>query len=350
MSDIQWKYAKNPHDGGIVSIEEANKLSVSSRYKPSYKCLDCGRPMDPKKGEKKRHHFAHRTDEERNSCRGEGARHWTAKINLEKYIRAKRKFGHLRVSDVTVEHQTATNLRVDLRILFDLKAKEDNFLYVEVVDKNPPDDRKIRELNEKMLVFKIQRYEDEYIENNHFLPDFDSQLSSFLNKKNHGKRKCVALANSGHRCKNYPTKGGQLCQYHRPRKKGYVRRRAYIFRIDSPCYSCKNNTPLIHAFSPPSNKLYQEFDENWFGNYEITMDDDFQLGSKISEIYPWVRLEFSRTQNRKVHANHCIHCDRMQGNFFTRKEMILRLGNGDIMKPIKSIDYFSKYELDMEIL
>ena len=79
------------------------------------------------------------------------------------------------------------------------------------------------------------------------------------------------------------------------------------------------------------------------------MDDDFQLGSKISEIYPWVRLEFSRTQNRKVHANHCIHCDRMQGNFFTRKEVILRLGNGDIMKPIKSIDYFTKYELDIEI-
>ena len=103
VSDIQWKYAKAPHSGSNVSIEEANKLRTSAKYKPTYKCLDCGRPMDPKKGAKKRHHFAHRSDDERNSCRGEGARHWTAKIHLTDYIKNKKKFDKFSVSNVSIE-------------------------------------------------------------------------------------------------------------------------------------------------------------------------------------------------------------------------------------------------------
>ena len=350
MLDIRWKFAKNPHTGKNVSIEEANRLATGSKFKPAYKCLDCGRPMDPKKGPKKRHHFAHRSDDVRAACQGEGARHWTAKINLEQFIRKHKKFSKLRVSDVSIERRTPSGLRADLRILFDSKRKEKNVLYVEIVDKNPPDDRKKVEFEGRMVVFEIKKYDDDQIDGNHFLPDFVKELEVFIERKKAKREKCSALANSGHKCKNYPIKGEKLCQYHRPRKKGYYRRRAYIFRVESACYSCKKKTPLIHAFSPHTNELHGSFDTNWFGNYEITMDDDFALGSKISEIYPWVRLEYSRTQGRKVHANHCIHCHRMQGNFFTRREVRFRLGNGENLKLVKEVDYFSNFELDEEVI
>ena len=59
MSDIQWKYAKNPHSGKTVSIDEANKLNKSTKFKHNYRCLDCDSQMTVKKGQIKRHHFSH---------------------------------------------------------------------------------------------------------------------------------------------------------------------------------------------------------------------------------------------------------------------------------------------------
>jgi hypothetical protein len=219
MSDIQWKYAKNPHVGSNVSIEKANKLKTSKKYKPAYTCLDCGRSMDPKKGAKKRHHFAHRSDDERNSCKGEGPKHWTAKIHLADYIINKKKFNKFRVSDVSIESKVSSGLIADLKIAFKSDEGSIGHIYIEIVDSNPPCEQKNIEFEGKMIVFKISDYNDDEINDNYFLPDFVKQFEDFVcqyvkNQKSSKKPKCLKIKWDGERCKNWPIKNTKHCAYH----------------------------------------------------------------------------------------------------------------------------------------
>ena len=231
MSDIQWKYAKNPHSGFVESIEDANKLRTSNRYKPAYICLDCDRPMIPKKGTKKRHHFAHKSDEESDNCKGEGARHWTAKINLSKFLETKKQFEKFTITNVSVEKRDYSGLIADLKLTIKTQRENSQHVNIEIVDTNPPSERKNAEFAGKMIVFEIKNYGDEEINENYFLPDFVRKLeefvnNSFKNRRNSKKSNCISKNRNGEPCKAPPIRGTTHCMFHTKKyqKEAYVTR------------------------------------------------------------------------------------------------------------------------------
>ena len=345
MSDIKWKYAAHPHTGMNISIEDANK-----QKKRDYKCLDCGGAMVPKKGIIRRHHFSHKSDSDRDSCGGEGARHWTAKLSLAAFLSETKELRGTSIDDVRVEVRDGSGLVPDITVEYRLNHSKNEMrkVHIEIVDLNPPSERKKEEFDGKMIVLTINEMDDDYINEKHFFGEFfglwlDHQSKP---KKRSNSKKCSAITKAGNPCKNYPLKNKDLCSYHKPRKPENWRRRAYIFRFDMKCWSCEEDTPVIHAFSPPTNILHSEFDEKWLGNYEVTMNDDYRLGSRIAEIYPWVRYTYSHTQKRKTHSNHCLQCEKMQGNFYVEKAAFLRRARGEPPMMINEVDYISNYVIE----
>lgn len=224
MSDIQWKYAKNPHSGKTVSIDEANKLNKSTKFKHNYRCLDCDSQMTVKKGQIKRHHFSHIGDEERDSCKGEGARHWTVKIETAKYLGSKENgIKGIRISSVNIEKRDYSGLISDIKLSYVINDSKVNILHIEIIDSNPPSERKKHEFKDKMLMFEIKDFSDEKITNKHFLVDFVLQLQDFVSKKksqigelSHLKNKCEKIKRNGEQCKNWPIKSTKHCAYHTP--------------------------------------------------------------------------------------------------------------------------------------
>ena len=137
--------------------------------------------MIPKKGTRKRHHFAHKSDEESDNCKGEGARHWTTKINLSRYLEAKKQFSNFNVTNVSVEKRDYSGLVADLNLTIKSRRENTQHVNVEIVDTNPPSERKKEEFAGKMIVFEIKNYGDEEINENYFLPDFVRELEQFIN-------------------------------------------------------------------------------------------------------------------------------------------------------------------------
>ena len=238
MLDIQWKYAKNPHSGKTVSIDEANKLNKSTKFKPDYRCLDCDSPMITKKGAIKRHHFSHLADEERSSCKGEGARHWTVKIETARYLKSKENvIKGIKIISVNIEKRDHSGLISDIKLSYIIKDSKVNILHIEIVDSNPPNERKIHEFKDKMLIFEIKNFSNEKIADKHFFGDFALQLQDFIsNMENQNrelsslKKKCEKLKRNGERCKNWPIKSTKYCPYHTP---GHIvlRRRNFMKKI-----------------------------------------------------------------------------------------------------------------------
>jgi len=72
----------------IINI---NDISPETRKTHIYYCLGCGKELIPRLGEVRLKHFAHKVQQENDSCSGETYLHYTAKILLYNSIRAKIK-------------------------------------------------------------------------------------------------------------------------------------------------------------------------------------------------------------------------------------------------------------------
>ena len=223
MSDITWKFAKHPDTGKIVPIDEANKLNRSAKYRRDYKCLDCGNLMVVRKGEKRQHHFAHKSDSHRESCQGEGGRHWTVKLVVLDFLN-QREIDGLRFFDSILEKRLRTGLQPDVVARYrrtpQARTKE---IYIEIVDKNPPSEQKKKEFGRKLLTFTITDLSDQYIAERYFMSDFGLTLQTHIKRRKPRVKRhlgCSAITQTGEKCCAAPIRGTDRCMFHRKKKSG----------------------------------------------------------------------------------------------------------------------------------
>ena len=280
MSEIQWKYAKNPNSGKIVSIEDANKLKNQA-----YVCLDCGGKMAPKKGPKKRHHFSHYAQEDESKCSGEGAKHWLAKINLKRFIESEKNIGTSKITNVKMEKKVDSGLIPDLEVNFTVAINLDvtpdcsaNYsesisdkVYLEIVDKGPPSEEKIEKFGKRMIKIDITDRSFESIRSNHFLIDFITLWNEHINQL-----------------------GSEKIRYY---NEGVSNFGVPEFVKKYNCYKCKKEILVYYGYSPDDKY------GNW-GN-QITVHDILRQG--VAYTYRYVK------KSNKMHwMNVCPYCDTSQ--------------------------------------
>ncbi len=93
----------------------------------------------------------------------------------------------------------------------------------------------------------------------------------------------------------------------------YARKELFIYKWETDCWKCKKKTTKVSYF------LDRPF------SYHI--GDIEKLDKILMEKYPFVKKVFSKTRGEEVIANTCIHCGRLQGNWFITEEIILDLVN-----------------------
>jgi hypothetical protein len=54
----------------------------------------------------------------------------------------------------------------------------------------------------------------------------------------------------------------------------------------------------------------------------ISPDSFKELPDKISEIYPFFKLTFSKTMGENIYGNVCLNCGAYQGNWYVEEELI----------------------------
>lgn len=95
------------------------------------------------------------------------------------------------------------------------------------------------------------------------------------------------------------------------------------------CWKCGNTTEVI-AFAS-NNFLTYDYSDDDHDSQEWSIQDYFSFFSMPNYIekeiidiihsrYPFFKLGFSKTINGKYWANHCKHCDALQGDFFMHEE------------------------------
>ena len=122
--------------------------------------------------------------------------------------------------------------------------------------------------------------------------------------------------------------------------------RAFVHRTKISCWKCYKDTPVVYAFRPPNNKSEKEFDSKWIGAYEVTPDQDLAMGLALENKYPWYRIGRSHTMGREVHANFCLFCDSLQGNWYVWKDLLNKRTNGIILE----FDEYVDYETDIDAI
>ena len=86
-----------------------------------------------------------------------------------------------------------------------------------------------------------------------------------------------------------------------------------VFKWNQECWKCHMQTSVV--------------------SYDLTLGYDFNIGDiiKLDEVlmsdYPFVKKVFSKTIDKEVIANTCIHCGALQGNWYVRDALI------DMMSP-----------------
>jgi len=84
--------------------------------------------------------------------------------------------------------------------------------------------------------------------------------------------------------------------------------RVDILKYEKLCWKCNKLTPIV------------TYDEVLDSNLHI--GDIEKIDKILKEKYPFVKEVFSKTQEREVIANICIHCGSIQGNFFIKDDLI----------------------------
>ena len=122
--------------------------------------------------------------------------------------------------------------------------------------------------------------------------------------------------------------------------------RAFIHRFDKSCWKCGSQTPVLYAFRPPYNKQEVTFNPKWFGNYEVTPDDDPAMGEALANRFSWYRLGRSMTRDRDVFASYCKHCDSMQGNWYVWKDVLEHWSSNEAPDLYDYLDYTTTYDAE----
>jgi len=76
------------------------------------------------------------------------------------------------------------------------------------------------------------------------------------------------------------------------------------------CWKCGKETPVV--WTPHSV----------VGEFSIDPDSFKELPKRISEIYPFFKLTYSKTMEENVYGNLCVNCGAYQGNWFVREESL----------------------------
>ena len=107
-----------------------------------------------------------------------------------------------------------------------------------------------------------------------------------------------------------------------------------VFKWNQECWKCHMQTSVV--------------------SYNLTFGYSFRIGDilKLDEVlisnYPFVKKVFSRTMDKEVIANTCIHCGALQGNWYVKDALIDIMSPGDDMS--KLIDKRIPNNLEFEDL
>nr|WP_199156150.1 DUF5710 domain-containing protein [Pedobacter sp. ASV2] len=105
----------------------------------------------------------------------------------------------------------------------------------------------------------------------------------------------------------------------------------YIAENRRDCYKCGQTTPVIALAAEKYYTLEQQDYDDGEDFEEWMFCDDFsffsmptylnkEVTSLLNEKYPFYKLGYSRTVGGKYWANHCIHCNALQGDFHMHSE------------------------------
>jgi 5-methylcytosine-specific restriction endonuclease McrA len=104
-----------------------------------------------------------------------------------------------------------------------------------------------------------------------------------------------------------------------------------IYKWQDKCWKCGKETPAV------------SYDICVLNNNEI--GDVPKIDQKLSEIYNFVKISFSKTMQKNYFANNCIHCGILQGkNFISDRFIDLRCEEGHE----KLIDRYLVNDLTLE--
>ena len=77
------------------------------------------------------------------------------------------------------------------------------------------------------------------------------------------------------------------------------------------CWKCGEETPVVWI-SPYSV----------VGEFNVDPDSFRELPKRISKIYPFFKITYSKTMGGNVYGNVCVNCGAYQGNWFVWKELL----------------------------
>ena len=120
--------------------------------------------------------------------------------------------------------------------------------------------------------------------------------------------------------------------------------RAFIFRFRKPCWKCGHITDVLYATRPPTNEKKSEFNSDWFGDYEVTHDDEKEMGQAISNKFSWFGPGHSSTIGDQTYASWCNSCNSLQGNWYIKRDILQMLTNGEELEPTEYVDYETSFE------
>ncbi|MDN5476818.1 MAG: DUF5710 domain-containing protein [Chryseobacterium sp.] len=110
-----------------------------------------------------------------------------------------------------------------------------------------------------------------------------------------------------------------------------VRSPFYIAENTRDCYKCGDTTPVIalaaekyYSLEHQDNDDGEDFEE-WIFSAEFSFfSTPTYLNKEVTSLlnlkYPYYKIGYSRTFGGKYWANHCIHCNALQGDFHMHSE------------------------------
>lgn len=81
-----------------------------------------------------------------------------------------------------------------------------------------------------------------------------------------------------------------------------------VYKWDKVCWKCGKTTPIVSY--------------SFVLDYNYSIGDVAKLDAKLLVEYPFVKRKYSKTRGQEVIANTCIHCESLQGNFFTQQDLL----------------------------
>ena len=181
---VLYPIAKNK-EGKYVKITEARKGEV-------YFCPECGNRMIARKGKIRAWHFAHYGESGCSGCGGEGTRHAIAKHVIADHLSKIKRLPVYCLCGMVVKHCKVNFTDIsteewvsDYRV--DVSAKlNGKHIFIEVIDKNPLPDEKLRALMKKGDVVKVnirKLTNDEIFNMDGVIQVLERELACWLNVK-----------------------------------------------------------------------------------------------------------------------------------------------------------------------